>query len=617
MITYKEFEIINTMLKAKEEILNLPEYVYKNVHYYCFKNVEEVAQLVESLNSKNYIEGNTVTKLGIQEIESLRVRNAVILAAGGDEISAKSVYNMPKGLFMKDGETLIEREIRQLKEAGIDDITVVIGYKQELFFFLVDKWGVNLEINTDLKKNSIYSLYMAKNQLGSTYILNSDNYFEENPFSQYEFNSYHATVYRENAKNELVVKKNESGRILDLVSCTDSGECIDGHAYLDAEVCRRLVRFMDQEIGDFRRSALFWEEFVALHADDLDIYVREYSKDFLFEFDNIQEIQNIDGLFLGNVSGWINEKICSVLNCTEDEISDISVLEKGLSNILFTFVVRGVKYIFRYPGDSTQFFIYRKNECVANRLAAQAHADDTFIYIDEQGAKISVFRENCIDLHGKYYYDVELMKRVAQKIRAFHEAGYDMEDWEEYNYDPVWQTERLFKEASKMKGDLFKIFEKEWIKIRKLQKYADMDGVKHTMCHNDINIDNVLMTETTLDIIDYEFAGYNDPGYDFGRVIAGFEYEADEPKILDILEAYFGRPATEMEHRHWMAYSTIHNWYYVGWALYKESINEYTRDWMLFFFKQVHKLLDWCLPRYEAVYGPMEDPQAAPADWKK
>lgn len=374
---------------------------------------------------------------------------------------------------------------------------------------------------------------------------------------------------------------------------------------------------MDEEIDDFRISALFWEEFVARHADDLEMYVREYSADFLYEFDSIQEIQNIDGLFLSNVSGWINDKICSVLNCTEDEISDINVLEKGLSNILFTFVVRGERYIFRYPGDSTQFFIYRKNECVANRLAAKAHADDTYIYIDEQGAKISKFRENCIDLHGKYYYDVELMKRVAKKIRALHDVGYDMPGWEEYNYDPVWQTERLFKEASKMKGDLFKIFEKEWIQVRKLQKYADMDGVKHTMCHNDINIDNVLLTETTLDIIDYEFAGYNDPGYDFGRVIAGFEYEADEPKILDILEAYFGRPATEMEHRHWMAYSAIHNWYYVGWALYKESINEYTRDWMLFFFKQTKKLLKWCLPIYEAVYGPMEDPKAAPEGWKE
>lgn len=617
MITYKEFEVINTLMKADGRVEDIPAYVFSNVHYYAFKDQAEVEQLVAALEEKGYVNDNYVTELGKKEIESLRVKNAVILAAGGGDINAKSVYNMPKGLFVKNGETLIERQIRQLKEAGINDITVVVGYKQELYFFLVDKWGVNLEINTDLKKNNVFSLYMAKNFLGSTYILNCDNYFEENPFSKYEYNSFHATVYKEDAHNELVVKKNQSGRILDVYSCAKSGECIYGHAYIDSELSRRLVKFMDEEIDDFRISALFWEEFVARHSDDLEMYVREYPADFLFEFDSIQEIQNIDGLFLSNVSGWINEKICSVLNCTEDEITDINVLQKGLSNILFTFVVRGERYIFRYPGDSTQFFIYRKNECVANKLAAKAHADDTYIYIDEQGAKISKFRENLIDLHGKYYYDVDLMKRVAQKIRAFHDVGYDMPDWEEYNYDPVWQTERLFKEASKMKGDLFKIFEKEWIQIRKLQKYADMDGVKHTMCHNDINIDNVLLTEDTLDIIDFEFAGYNDPGYDFGRVIAGFEYEADEPKILDILEAYFGRPATEMEHRHWMAYSTIHNWYYVGWALYKESINEYTRDWMLFFFKQTNKLLKWCLPKYEAVYGPMEDPKAAPEGWKE
>ena len=37
--------------------------------------------------------------------------------------------------------------------------------------------------------------------------------------------------------------------------------------------------------------------------------------------------------------------------------------------------------------------------------------------------------------------------------------------------------------------------------IRRLKRYADMDGVRRTMCHNDINIDNVLLTEDTLDII--------------------------------------------------------------------------------------------------------------------
>ncbi len=601
MISYKEFEVIRTMLKSDSIATN--ETVYGNINYYVFKSEAEVADLMEGLENKGFIKNGRVTQAGLDEISSLKVDNAVILAAGGSDISAKSVYSMPKGLFMKNGETLIERQIRQLREAGIENITVVIAYKQELYFYLQDKWGVNLEINPDLKKNNVYSLYIAKQQLGSTYILNCDNYFENNPFSKYEYNAFHATVYKENAHNELVVRKNSSGRILEVYSGAKSGECIYGHAYVDREFSRRLVKYMDEEIDDFRISMLFWEEFVSRHSDDLDMYVHEYPSDFLFEFDSIQEIQNIEGLFLSNVSGKINQKICEVLDCREDEISDIVILEKGLTNILFTFVVRGERYIFRYPGDSSKFFIYRKNECVAQKLAAQAHADDTYVYIDESGVKISKFRENAHDLHGVYYEDVELMKAVARKIKAFHDAGVDLPDAHEYDYNPIYQCERLFAEASKMKGNLFEVFKKEWAMMRRLQKYADMDGIKHTMCHNDINIDNILKTDTTLDIIDWEFAGFNDPGYDFGRVIAGLEYEVDEPKILDILEAYFGRPATEKEHIHWMAYSAIHNWYYVGWALYKESISESSRDWMLFFFKQSKKLAEWCLERYEKMYG--------------
>ena len=169
----------------------------------------------------------------MEEIVPLKVENAVILAAGGSDISAKSVYSVPKGLFMKNGETLIERQIRQLREAGIQDITVVFAYKQELYFFLQDKWGVNLEINPDLKKNNIFSLYTAKAHIGSTYICNCDNFFEENPFSQYEYNAFHATVYKEDAHNELLVRKNSSGRILEVYSGAKSGECIYGHAYVD------------------------------------------------------------------------------------------------------------------------------------------------------------------------------------------------------------------------------------------------------------------------------------------------------------------------------------------------------------------------------------------------
>lgn len=362
MINYKEFEIIVTMLRCKSPIDDLAAYVYANVHYYVFKSVDEVSLLISSLEKKGYIENHSVTKAALDEIAPLKVNNAIILAAGGNDISAKSVYSMPKGLFMKNGETLVERQIRQLREVGIQDITVVIAYKQELYFYLQDKWNVNLEINPDLSKNNIYSLYIARKHLGSTYICNCDNYFEENPFSLYEYNAYHATVYKEDARNELLVRKNSSGRILEVYSGAKSGECIYGHAYIDKNFSTRLLKYLNREITDFRVSALFWEEFVSRHSEDLDMFVREYPANFLYEFDSIQEIQNIDGLFLGNVSGRINSKICSVLNCREEDISDINILQKGLTNILFTFVVRGERYIFRYPGDSSQFFIFTINE---------------------------------------------------------------------------------------------------------------------------------------------------------------------------------------------------------------------------------------------------------------
>lgn len=601
MITYKEFEVIRTMLKHGSPLSDIATYVTDSKQYYAFKSRDEVAALVDSLQKKGYIADGAVTEAAIAEMAPLKVDNAVILAAGGSDISAKSVYSMPKGLYVKNGETLIERQIRQLQEVGITDITVVVGYKQEMYFFLAEKWGIELEINPDLKKNNIYSLYIAREHLGSTYICNCDNYFEENPFSQYEYNAYHASVYKEDAHNELLVRKNLSGRLLEVYSGRKCGECIYGHAYLDKELSRRLKLFLQDEIDDFRVSALFWEEFISRHAEDLDMYIREYSPDFLFEFDSIQEIQNIDSLFLENVSGRINQKICQVLDCQEEDISNIVILQKGLTNVLFTFVVKGEKYIFRYPGESSSFFIYRRNEVRAQQLAARAGVDNTYVYIDETGIKISKFVEGAKNLNDLYYHDLDLMCLLARQIRAFHQEGFGMEDWKDFEYNPIYQCQRLMQEASKMKGNLFEIFRDEWDAMRRLYAYTEMDGIPKTMCHNDINGDNCLLTDSSFDVIDWEFAGWNDPAYDFGRVIAG--YELDDPDIDAILEAYFGRPATELERLHFIAYMGIHNWYYVGWATYKESINESSRDWMLFFYKQVKRVIKYALPRYEAIYG--------------
>lgn len=109
MTTYKEFEVLRTLLKAEGPVEDIPAYILAHKPYYAFKSPEELQTLVERLEQKGYIRDGAATEIALREIEPLRVDNAVILAAGGSDISAKSVYSMPKGLYVKNGETLIER----------------------------------------------------------------------------------------------------------------------------------------------------------------------------------------------------------------------------------------------------------------------------------------------------------------------------------------------------------------------------------------------------------------------------------------------------------------------------------------------------------------------------
>ena len=69
----------------------------------------------------------SLTEKGIAELEPYRVQNAIIMAAGMSTRFAPLSYESPKGLLVVKGERLIERQIGQLREAGIDKITVIVG----------------------------------------------------------------------------------------------------------------------------------------------------------------------------------------------------------------------------------------------------------------------------------------------------------------------------------------------------------------------------------------------------------------------------------------------------------------------------------------------------------
>ena len=73
-----------------------------------------------------------------------RVDNAILLAAGFSSRFVPLSFERPKPLLPVKGEPLLERQIRQLREAGVGRIVVVTGYLAEQFAPLARRYDVTL-----------------------------------------------------------------------------------------------------------------------------------------------------------------------------------------------------------------------------------------------------------------------------------------------------------------------------------------------------------------------------------------------------------------------------------------------------------------------------------------
>src|SRR5215218_7633967 len=94
----------------------------------------------------------------------------IILAAGrGSRLNGGS-GDMPKCLVTVGGETLLSRNIRILRAAGIDDVVVVVGCAAETVRRSVPDVTF-VDNNIFAETNSLYSLWLARPLLGDGFVV--------------------------------------------------------------------------------------------------------------------------------------------------------------------------------------------------------------------------------------------------------------------------------------------------------------------------------------------------------------------------------------------------------------------------------------------------------------
>ncbi len=270
-------------------------------------------------------------------------------------------------------------------------------------------------------------------------------------------------------------------------------------------------------------------------------------------------------LFDSDVKAII-DSICDVFNCNEQEISHLEPLQKGLSNSVLSFRYNGGKYVYRYPGTGSEILVDRGRESIIQKQIEDAGVDTTLVAMSvKHGWRISRFVEN----RPFDYHNINDMVRGMILLRKLHKIRPKVR-WE-FDLKEKWESIRNMTPEKKY-GENFMEFP-DFIKISEriyyLYNNTKKDGIRLCLTHGDCRDENFLINDEEIHLIDWEYAGYGDPGFDVGSYVCGGDHSEED--VNRILFTYLGRTPTFFEKRHFYAYIAITGFFYMHWTMFKES----------------------------------------------
>lgn len=275
--------------------------------------------------------------------------NAIILAAGTSSRFVPLSSEYPKGLLEVKGEILIERQIRQLQEAGIYDITLVLGYMADKFTYLNKKFGVSLVINEDYSRyNNTSSVIRVIEKLSETYICSSDNYFPNNVFLEKSTESYYSALYAKGDTKEYCLEIDNDDYISKVSIGGKDTWYMTGHVYMNNNFSKKFCQIMEKEYQNDATKQEYWEDVYIRHLNELPkMKIHRYSENEIHEFDTIDELRLFDTSYVNDTRSFILKQICKKLGINECEIYGFIRNKHEDDYLDFNFCVRDKLYRYK------------------------------------------------------------------------------------------------------------------------------------------------------------------------------------------------------------------------------------------------------------------------------
>ena len=243
----------------------------------------------------------------------------------------------------------------------------------------------------------------------------------------------------------------------------------------------------------------------------------------------------------------------------EDSVANILKLELGLTNRSYRVDINAGSFVIRFPGEGTEEIINREDEYISNKLACDLSIDTNLLFFDKTGVKISEFILEPLTMSPELLRQESNIIMAAEIFRKLHSCGVNTKvDFDVRDKIDIYERFIIknnigfyddYNERKKTVSELISIFHKP----------SDM-----VPCHNDPLCENWIYGNGRMYLIDWEYAGMNDPIWDVSVLSVESSMEPEQDQIL--LKSYLKRDPAADDMRHFLANKVLLDFLWSLWG---------------------------------------------------
>jgi thiamine kinase-like enzyme len=222
---------------------------------------------------------------------------------------------------------------------------------------------------------------------------------------------------------------------------------------------------------------------------------------------------------------------------------DVAVLPGGASNANFTLRAGDEQYVIRLAEQNVERFgIDRRRGLAAHRIAGIAGMAPELLAVKlPEGHSMTRFVEGHVLDAGTVRRSRNL-ERIGRGLRALHESGEIEGRWSVF--DDVRRNIAICRrEDLPLPKDSSVLFDR----MREIEQVFVHVAPPDVLCHNDLQLQNFIVSNEKLWIVDFEYAAMGNPYFDLGGV--GVNAELTDEEEREFLTAYFGAFWRQMQAR--------------------------------------------------------------------